>query len=269
MLREHALDAYDTIFCYGPNHIEEIRETEKVYKLKEKKLVKTGYALLDTLLKSVSELPQVENNPKRVLIAPSWQKDNLLEYCLDELLVQLLHKGYHVTLRPHPEFIKRFPSKMKAITDRYKNDIGDDFEIETDFSSNSSVYTSDIVITDWSSIAQEFSYATKRPSMFINTPMKIMNPNYKLIKPVPLDISLRNKIGVSVDIDRFSEIPKIIDYMLNNPEMYQQKITKVVEENIYNIGRAAEVSAEYIIDRLKYVEETIGVEGLSKTTITK
>lgn len=260
MLREHALDAYDTIFCYGPNHIEEIRETEKVYKLKEKRLVKTGYALLDTLLKSVSTLPQEENYPKKVLIAPSWQKDNILEYCLDELLAQLLHKGYHVTLRPHPEFIKRFPAKMQAITDRYQNDLGDDFEIETDFSSNTTVYTSDIVITDWSSIAQEFSYATKRPSLFINTPMKIMNPNYKLIKPIPLDISLRDEIGVSIDVDKFAEIPEIISEMLENSDLYQQKITKVVEENIYNIGSAAQVSADYIIDRLSDFEEILSIE---------
>ena len=269
MLREHALDAYDTIFCYGPNHIEEIRETEKAYKLKEKRLVKTGYALFDTLLKSVSKLPQEENDPKRVLIAPSWQKDNILENCLDELLTQLLHKGYHVTLRPHPEFIKRFPAKMKAITNRYQNDFGDDFEIEADFSSNTSIYTSDVVITDWSSIAQEFSYTTKRPSLFINTPMKIMNPNYKLIKPVPLDISLRDEIGVSVDVDKFSEIPDIIDNMLKNHDLYRQKITKVVEENIYNIGKAAEVSADYIINRLKDSGETQNIEKAAETIVIK
>ncbi len=269
MLRERALDAYDTIFCYGPNHIEEIRETEKVYKLKEKHLVKTGYALLDTLLKSVSALPQEENDPKRVLIAPSWQKDNLLEYCLNELLAQLLHKGYHVTLRPHPEFIKRFPAKMKAIIDRYQNDLGDDFEIETDFSSNTSVYTSDIVITDWSSIAQEFSYATKKPSLFINTPMKIMNPNYKLIKPVPLDISLRDEIGVSVDIENFSEIPDIINNMLENPFVYSQKITKVVEDNIYNIGCAAKVSADYIINKLSSSIEVPDEKTKVQTAVTK
>ena len=250
MLREHALDAYDTIFCYGPNHIDEIRETEKVYKLKEKNLVKTGYPLLDNLLAEVSKLPQVENNPKRILIAPSWQKDNIIEYCLDELLAQILHKGYMVILRPHPEFIKRFPGKMKAVFDRYSQDIGDDFVIETDFFSNSTVYTSDLVVTDWSSIAQEFSYATKKPSLFINTPMKIMNPNYKKISVVPLDISLRDEIGVSVDVEKFSELSAIVDELMNNQEHYRQKITKVVEDNIYNIGSAAAACGEYILGRL-------------------
>ncbi|HOO26573.1 MAG TPA: preprotein translocase YidC, partial [Clostridiales bacterium] len=152
----------------------------------------------------------------------------------------------------------RFPDKMKAIEERYKDDVGDDFEIETDFSSNSSVYMSDLVVTDWSSIAQEFSYATKKPSLFINTPMKIMNPNYKKIEAVPLDISLRDEIGVSVDVGDFDKLPEIIDGLLSNQEFYKEKITRVVEENIYHIGSAAKVSGEYIIQRL--VKEEAGEE---------
>lgn len=250
MLREHALDSYDTIFVYGPNHITEIRQMEELYGTKVKKLVKTGYALLDELLAGVATMQNQENEKKQVMIGPSWQKDNLLEYCLNDMLSQMLHRGYKVILRPHPEFIKRFPDKMKAIEERYKDDVGEDFEIETDFSSNASVYTSDLVVTDWSSIAQEFSYATKKPSLFINTPMKIMNPNYKKIDAVPLDISLRDEIGVSVDIEDFEKLPKIIDDLLNRPDFYREKITQVVEDNIYNIGRAAEASGQYIIGRL-------------------
>ena len=37
-LREGAIDNYDTIFCVGEHHVNEIKETEKVYKLKSKKL---------------------------------------------------------------------------------------------------------------------------------------------------------------------------------------------------------------------------------------
>ena len=33
MLQENALDYFDTIFCYGPNHISEVREMERVYGL--------------------------------------------------------------------------------------------------------------------------------------------------------------------------------------------------------------------------------------------
>jgi YidC/Oxa1 family membrane protein insertase len=250
-LREGALDHFDTIFCYGPNHITEVRQTEEAYGLPPKKLVETGYGLLDTLLENVAKLPPVENEVKQILIAPSWQKDNILEYCLDEVLSQLLHKGFKVILRPHPEFVKRFSGKMKSIETKYQQDIGDDFIIETDFSSNSTVFMSDLVITDWSTIAHEFSYATKKPSLFINTPMKVMNPNYKRIAAVPLDISLRDQIGISVDTDKLDTLLDKVNYLLSKREEYRQKITDVMQENIFNIGSSAEKGGAYIIETLK------------------
>jgi len=49
-LRQGAIDNYDTIFCVGPHHVNEITETEKVYGLNPKKLVLYGFPRLDTLL---------------------------------------------------------------------------------------------------------------------------------------------------------------------------------------------------------------------------
>ena len=262
MLREHALDCYDTIFCCGPNHIDEVRETEKVYQTPEKRLVKVGYPLLDQLLVNVSQLEQTENVVKQILVGPSWQPDSLLDVCLDDLLANLLRRGHKIILRPHPEYIKRFPGKINAIQKRYENELGEFFQIETDFSSNVTVYTSDIVITDWSSIAQEFSYATKKPSIFINTPMKMMNPNYQMIPCVPLDISLRDEIGISVDVDKLDTLPAIIDEMLLAPEKYCEQITQVLEKNIYHIGSSAKFAGEYVISRLAKDTEPNGAESV-------
>ena len=85
-----------------------------------------------------------------------------------------------------------------------------------------------------------------------------MNPNYKKIDAVPLDISLRDEIGVSVDVDDFNKLPEIVEELLSNQEFYKEKITRVVEENIYNIGSAAKAGGEYIIQRL--VKEEAGEE---------
>ena len=38
-----AFDFYDTIFCVGPHHIEEMRITEKLYDLPPKQLIHVGY----------------------------------------------------------------------------------------------------------------------------------------------------------------------------------------------------------------------------------
>lgn len=249
-LREHALDAFDTIFCYGPHHNKEIRALESLNESKEKNCVNAGYGLLDVLLDRVSKLPDTKNPIPQILIAPSWQKDNILENGIDQILEPLLKENYKIILRPHPEFIKRFQGRMTLLEEKYKDYIGDNFIIEKDFSSNETVYLSDILITDWSGIGQEFAYATKKPSIFINTPMKVMNMNYKKTNIVPQDISLRDKIGVSLDMDELSNITTVIKECLENTDRYKEKITKVMNEGMYNIGSAGRVASEYIISRL-------------------
>jgi YidC/Oxa1 family membrane protein insertase len=164
----------------------------------------------------------------------------------------LLGGNYKVILRPHPEYIKRFSGKMDAIIQKYQDQLSDDFIIETDFSSNETVYTSDLVITDWSSIAQEYSYSTKKPSLFINTPMKIMNPNYTRIASIPLDISLRDEIGKSVDLDRLDTIPAVVADLLSDPEAWRVQIAALVETYIYDLGDGSKAGAEYLIGRVEY-----------------
>lgn len=250
MLKKGALDHFDTIFCYGPNHADEVRETERVYGLPRKKLVKTGYPLLDQMIEGAKALEPIQNDPKVIMIAPSWQKDNIMDFCLDDLIMPLLQTDYRVILRPHPEYVKRFPDKMERLKTRYEKHLGPYFDIQTEYQKTESVYSADLVITDWSSIAQEFSYATKKPSLFINTPMKIMNPEYQKIPLVPLDISLRDEIGRSLDLEQLDTLPALIESLMNEGEAWCRRIEQVVSDNIYDVGRAAEGGGRYIIETL-------------------
>jgi len=257
VLREGALDHYDTIFCVGQHQIEEIRATEKAYKLPVKNLLPMGYGLIDNLIASYEALGKEKNIQKKmILIAPSWQEDNILESCLDELLLNLFHDDYSVILRPHPEFIKRFPLKMQSILEKYRSRVSDSFIIETDFSSSTSLFTADLIVTDWSGIAYEFSYATKKPSLFINTPMKIMNPEYEKISCVPLDISLRNEVGISVDMDKLNLISSIVSELFSQQALFSDKIQQTMDKYVFNLGRSGEIGGQYIIDTLKQKKES-------------
>ena len=249
-VREGAYDHFDTIFCVGPHQIDEIRATEKLYNLPEKTLVPVGFGLIDNLCDMYEKTEKTEKAKKQILLAPSWQEDNILDYCLDELLEELLHKGYKVILRPHPEYIKRFPARMEAIINKYEGCDGENFIIETDFSSNRTIWESDLLISDWSGIAYEFSYATKKPSLFINTPMKVLNPNYTKIPFTPTEISWKEQVGVSVSKENLSEIPQLIHRLLSDPEKYRKKISDALEKNIFNVGSSGLASARYIHARL-------------------
>ena len=250
--REGALDAFDTIFCTGPHIIREVRATEKVYGLPEKTLVEFGYPFADKLIAAGEEerKTHVSGPRKEILIAPSWQEDNLLDSCIDSLIENLYCDDYHITVRPHPEYVKRYGARMQAIVDKYSHLVGDGLSFELDFTANKSVYSSDILITDWSGVALEYCFATKRPAIFVNTKIKCMNPNWEKIDCIPVEISLRDIVGVSIDKERLGECPAIVKELFDRADEYEVKISEVLKKHIFNQGHAGEVGADYLLDTL-------------------
>ncbi|MBQ7379486.1 MAG: membrane protein insertase YidC [Clostridia bacterium] len=250
--REGALDAFDTIFCTGPHVAAEVRATEKVYGLPEKKLVEFGYPLADKLIEAGEQARAnyVARQRKEILIAPSWQEDNLLDSCIDGLIEALYCEEYHLIVRPHPEYVKRYGARMQAIVDKYKHLVGDGLSFELDFTVNRSIYAADMLITDWSGIALEYCFATRRPAIFVNTKIKCMNPNWEKIGLTPVEISLRDVVGVSVDKDKVSECRSVAADLFARADEYEQKITEVLAGHIYNQGQAGEIGANYLLNAL-------------------
>lgn len=248
VLNKGALDHYDTIFCVGDFQFDEIRAAERIYGLPEKRLVSVGYGQLEQLYESYQAMPAAERGRPKVLVAPSWQPDNILDSCLNELLDALLNKGYDVVVRPHPEYIKRFRPRMDAIVARYA---GGDVTFELDFAGNSSIFDSDVLITDWSGTAYEFSFVTLKPAVFIDTTPKINNPEYDRLGIEPLEFSLRNQVGIQVDPGDMACLAERIEELLENGCRYRQRILSVREKYIANFGKSGEVGGRYILERLK------------------
>ena len=250
--REGALDAFDTIFCTGPHVVREVRATEEVYGLPAKKLVEFGYPLADKLMAAgeAERATHVSGPRKEILIAPSWQEDNLLDSCVDQLISSLYCDAYHITVRPHPEYVKRYGQRMQAIVDKYAHMVGEGLTFELDFTTNRSTYASDLLITDWSGIALEYCFATRRPAIFVNTKMKCMNPNWEKIGCTPTEITLRDVVGVSVDKERLDACRDIAEDLFARAAEYEVKITEVLGQHIYHPGHAADVGADYILRSL-------------------
>lgn len=248
-MRTGSLDHYDTIFCCGPRQKEEVEKTEIVYNLPKKNTVEWGYPLLEEMIDDYKKLPESKEATKTVLIAPSWQKDNIVDSCLDEILSKLAGRDYRVIVRPHPQHVRHRAEQMKQLQEKFKDN--DNIIIQTDFSASDTVFKADIMLTDWSGIAWEFAFTTQKPLVFINTPMKVMNPEYQKIDTVPLNIELRDVIGRSIDLDKLDTLPETIDYLFANKDAYYDKIGEILKENVYNIGNSSAVGAGYIIQSIK------------------
>ena len=140
---------------------------------------------------------------------------------------------------------------MQAIVDRFADRVGERLSFELDFSGNKSIYTADLLITDWSGISVEYCFATKRPAIFVNTKMKVLNPNWQKIDCEPVEITLRNVIGVAIEKDETANIGAVAAELFERGAEYEQKIEKVLEEFLFNIGGAEKAGADYILNSLR------------------
>lgn len=254
-LRTGALDYYDIIFAQGYRAEKEIRAIEKLHGTKEKTIVPWGSSVIDNMIRSYGTLAgeNRSHEKKTILIAPSWQEDNIIDTCIHEMLDQLLKTGYHIILRPHPQFLRYAMDIIDELKDAYSE--SPDFELQTDFSSTSTVYEADLLITDWSGIAFEYSFATLKPTLSVNTPMKIMNPEWQEISMEPIDIAIRTLIGKDIDVDKMDQICDAVNELLGAPDEYRAQIQRVRDEEVYNIGHSGEIGGQFIIDTAGRVEE--------------
>jgi YidC/Oxa1 family membrane protein insertase len=248
--REKAFDHFDTLLCVGPHQVAEIRRREVIAKLPRKKLVKVGYGLYDQLATSYEGNRKQENKKPRILIAPSWQVENILDICIDSMLESLVGQGYEIVVRPHPQYVRLFPERVNSLKERFSK-IGEAIFFELDYLSSESIFTSDLLVTDWSNIGYEFAYCTLKPCIFINTPMKVMNPNYTQYGMEPLDISLRDKVGVSIDIENVGVLCKTVEHLLLHKNSYKNQIKEIIQQYLYNPGRSGEAGGVYIIKQLE------------------
>ena len=251
-LRKGAIDNYDTIFCVGPHHVNEVRETEKIYELKPKNLVKYGFGRLDSLLQKKENF-QITNSDTKdlIIIAPTYGDNNLLEKCGIKLIEILLKSNFRVMLRPHLRTLRDSTKLIDSINEKFKKN--PNFILEKGDIPFDSYHNSKCMISDWSGISLEYAFIFERPVIFIDVPKKVLNPNSSDISLEPIEISIRKKIGHVVLPDNLEEIPLIIKDLEKNAQIFNKQIKEILSMTVYNIGESAKIGAKYI--------QQINVEG--------
>lgn len=247
--RKGALDHFDSVLCVGKHQKEEVEKTENAYGLAKKRLVECGYPLLDEMRRKYGQDKKRGYEKKTVLIAPSWQDGNIVESCLEELLGHFTGSGYRVTVRPHPQHVRHYPEEMSRLEKKYR--AVPDIEVQVDFSSDRTVFEAGLLVTDWSDIAYEYAFTTRRPVLFINTPVKAMNPEYQKIGVEPFNIWVREEIGKVLEPCGVAHVVSTADQMLASMDAYAERIESIVQEYVYHPGTSAQVAAEYIVGRLQ------------------
>ena len=254
--RSGAFDHFDALLCVGPHHIKEIRANEKLYNLKPKTLVESGYGRLDSIIEEVRSCPRSipEGGKRKVLVAPTWGNNALLETCAFELVAILLENRYQVIYRPHPMTSLHRQKLLTELNRRFEKN--EDFSCETDVGSQKSLHASDIMISDWSGTAIEYAFGLERPVIFIDLPKKVNNPEYHKIPFEPFEVTIRSKIGRVISPDSLNEIPEHIEELCSNPDSYIQAIQRIRSASVFNVGASGAVGATYIAQTLEKLEES-------------
>lgn len=245
--RTGAFDAYDTVLCVGSHHVAEIRATEERYGLPAKELVEHGSVKLDSILDEVARRSSGTraDDPRQVLVAPSWGDCSLIERPVGpELLDTLLDGGYRTTLRLHPMTVRRLPKLVTDLRRRFGSHPG--FVLEEDMNAMESWLRSDVMVSDWSGAALEYAFALQRPVVYVDTPQKTVNEDWRDIDIRPFEDLVRAELGPVVAESEVGTVPAAIETALSDPVGVRERALRVRERSVFNVGSSAKVAAAYL-----------------------
>lgn len=248
-----ALDNFDTVFCGGPHHAAEIRETERLYGLNKKKLIRFGFGKLDVILQEVAnddkKNKRMRSNHRHILVAPSATAGSMTQTVAREVIYRLLDAGYQVTFRPQMSTDKKSVEILEKISASFAENPR--FKMEEDTVLTDAFFTADLMISDWSPLALEFAFGLECPVLYINTPKQVSNDEYGQITHVPLEESIRSLIGEVLSPDELSHLPDLARRMIANRYQYIKSILHHREQYVFNIGKSGLYGAKYIDNVLK------------------
>ena len=172
---------------------------------------------------------------------------DLIETKGQEIVSILLDSGFDVILRPHPMTIKKSNKVIQKIEKEFKDNLN--FKLETDIRNTESWFLCDCMISDLSGAAIEYSFTFEKPILYVVTPEKIVQE--KQIDLVSLEEKIRPQIGEVISISQLSLIPSKINQLLLSQNKFKEKIQKIREETVFNIGNSGEQGAKYLLELKK------------------
>ena len=234
--RTGAFDGFDTILCAGPHHVDEIRRTEEVYGLPKKQLIEHGSAKLDSVLTDFADAPLADDpSPQAtVVVAPTWGESSLIEQPHGrDVIGALTSGGIRTVLRLHPMTVRRLPELISNLQTQFGGDPL--FAIEDDMNANESWMRADVMVSDWSGAAIEYAFGLLRPVIYLDTPAKIMNPEWQKLGIPSFESTVRQQLGRVVDPSAIGSLPQVV-HQLRSDHVNRARVLAARSGAAFNIG---------------------------------
>ena len=211
---KNAFINYDAVFTVGNYQNNELKKTEEIYRLPQKKIFNVGYFYTEYIKNKVN-LNLVQNN--NIILAPSWNrnKKNLFNDFSLEIIKKLISLKFNVTLRTHPEILKRSNKKLNQIKQEFGNDKF--FNLNSNLNNFRYLENSKILITDDGGVGLEYAYIFKRPVIFFDYVKKIHNENYNEVNINPIEEEFKKECGYIINVSEISDFNNIINKIEKDP----------------------------------------------------
>ena len=215
-LKLGSMDYYDVSMDIADWAGKRVRLVEEKRHLNKKECVSVGLPYLDELAKHV-HIKRGNSTPPVILIAPSWGAKNSLKVHGTDFLFDLLHAGYYVILRPHPQSYKfdiELYESLKVKLKQFQN-------IEFDYSMDSSLSMSkaDLLISDSSSFRFDFAFLYKRPVITMLVPSDQLSSYEASVLGGPWETNVVSKLGAVVKSNSNTNICDVVEKLLHEPDL--------------------------------------------------
>ena len=241
-----AFKNYDTILTVSDFQNKELEKAENIYNLPKKKIFTVGYFYYEYLKKKIFLNQKID---KYITYAPSWSRDkkNLFKDYSINIISRLLKLGFFVTMRTHPESIKREKKLLLKIKEKFKNE--SKFKLNINLEDISPFEKSELLITDNGGVGLEYGLIYQKPILYIDYKEKIHNFDYKDLNIEPLEDKFKRKFGFKISVNQLESLKKIISDIKKNFNYQNSGMDSFFKD--YNLKEInASVRASKVIKKL-------------------
>jgi len=237
---------YDHLFIVGP-YMRRLFTEQQLLRKSDPRLVDIGFPKLDALVNGSLDrakiLKQLGFSGRRpvVLYAPTGQKDNSLEHQGEAVLERLYATNKYdvlIKLHDHPrDQSVDWPKRLKPM-------LGKNMKLAKGFDIVPYLAASDLLITDASSVSNEFSLLD-RPMVFLDVPRLIANMKKK---GVALDLDTWGRKGGAI-AHWPDEAVDAVDHAINNPKEGSKVRQAMAKDLFFNPGNATDAAIAWFRKR--------------------
>jgi len=187
----------------------------------------------------------VEKRRAVILVAPTWGESSLFNVCGADLIAGLLAADFHVIMRPHYQTQRLNPDLVKSLRKRFEADPR--FEYIGQMGETHSILRSDLLISDWSAMAQEYALGLEKPIVFIDVSRRVRNPDWQKLGIEPIESAIREHIGTIVSPAHIHDLPVAIRQLLEHSHDFTERMKKMREQQVFRLGHSIPDGAREII----------------------